>query len=151
LPARRAGSTEDPEVDDMGRTSDKNAPRRDEQMKHEESAMLQGSPDEGRTEPRRAEGPGPGEGGTGVRPEAEEPYYGAPTESEVEGRAALAATFSPTMFPARREQLIDEANANYADDALLRLLEQIPDRPYDTVGDVWDEIASVGGGHARRG
>ncbi|HEX6237469.1 MAG TPA: DUF2795 domain-containing protein [Acidimicrobiales bacterium] len=129
----------------MGRTTDKHTPRRDDQMKHEEAAMLQGSPDEGRTEPRRAEEPGPGEGGLGVRPEAEEPYHGAPTESEIQGRAALAATFPPAMFPARRQQLIDEAEAGHADDALLRLLRRIPERTYDTVGEVWDEITVAGG------
>ncbi|MFP3900937.1 MAG: DUF2795 domain-containing protein [Acidimicrobiia bacterium] len=129
----------------MGRTSDKHTPRRDDQLKHEEAAMLQGSPDEGRTEPRRAEEPGPGEGGLGVRPEAEEPYHGAATESEVEGRAALAATFPPSMFPAGRQQLIDEAEANYADEPLLRLLRRIPDRAYGTVSEVWDEITVARG------
>lgn len=129
----------------MGRISDKHTPRRDEQMKHEEAAMLQGSPDEGRTEPRRGEEPGPGEGGLGVRPEAEEPYHGAATESEIESRAALAATFPPAMFPAQRQQLIDEAEAGYADDVLLRLLRRIPDRTYDTVGEVWDEMAAARG------
>lgn len=134
----------------MDRTSDKNAPRRDDQMKHEDAALLQGAPDEGRTEPRRAEAPGPGEGGVGVRPEAEEPYHGAPTESEIMGRAALASTFRPTIFPARREQLIDEASSNGADDTLMTLLEQIPDRMYETVRDVWDEITTASGGRSGR-
>jgi hypothetical protein len=95
----------------MPRTSDKHAPRRDDQLAHEEQALVHGAPDEGRTEPRRSEAPGPGEGGVGARPEVEEPAGDAGPQSEIEGRAALAATFRPTTFPARRDQLVEEARA----------------------------------------
>lgn len=50
----------------MSRMSDKHSPRRDDQLEREEQALLHGHPDEGRTEPRRAEGPGRSlRGGTG--------------------------------------------------------------------------------------
>jgi hypothetical protein len=68
----------------MARTSDKHAPRLDDQLEHEEQALTHGAPDEGRTEPRRSEAPGPGEGGVGARPEAEDPAHGVPPVSEVE-------------------------------------------------------------------
>jgi hypothetical protein len=124
----------------MPRTSDKHAPRRDDQLAHEEQALVHGAPDEGRTEPRRSEAPGPGEGGVGARPEVEEPAGDAGPQSEIEGRAALAATFRPTTFPARRDQLVEEARARFADDSLITALERAPDRVYETVGQVWDAI-----------
>lgn len=124
----------------MSRTTDKHSPRRDDQLAEEEHALVHGTPDEGRTEPRRSEAPGPGEGGIGARPEAEEPVQGAPGVSAMEARAALAATFPPTMFPARREQLVDEAQARFADDALVIALERLPDRLYETVAEVWAEM-----------
>jgi hypothetical protein len=124
----------------MARTSDKHAPRRDDQLAHEEHALVHGAPDEGRTEPRRSEAPGPGEGGVGVRPEAEEPAGGAAPQSEIEARAALAATFSPSMFPARRDQLVEEARARFADDSVVATLARLPDGVYETVGQVWDAI-----------
>jgi hypothetical protein len=124
----------------MPRTSDKHAPRRDDQLAHEEQALVHGAPDEGRTEPRRSEAPGPGEGGVGARPEVEEPAGDAGPQSEIEGRAALAATFRPTTFPARRDQLVEEARARFADDSLITALERAPERVYETVGQVWDAI-----------
>jgi hypothetical protein len=124
----------------MPRTSDKHAPRRDDQLAHEEQALVHGAPDEGRTEPRRSEAPGPGEGGVGARPEVEEPAGDAGPQSEIEGRAALAATFRPTTFPARRDQLVEEARARFADDSLVTALQRAPDRVYETVGQVWDAI-----------
>jgi hypothetical protein len=124
----------------MSRTSDKHSPRRDDQLDHEEHALLHGAPDEGRTEPRRAEAPGYDEGGVGVRPEAEEPGHGGPPESEREAKAALAASFPPSLFPAPSSRLIEEARARFADDELLVQLERIPARVYETVGDVWTEV-----------
>jgi hypothetical protein len=124
----------------MARTSDRHTPRRDDQLAHEEHALVHGAPDEGRTEPRRSEAPGPGEGGVGVRPEAEEATGGAVPQSEIEGRAALAATFPPSIFPARRDRLVDEARSRFADDSVVATLGRLPDRQYESVGQVWDAI-----------
>ena len=76
----------------------------------------------------------------GVRPEAEEPAGAAAPQSVVEGRAALAATFSPSMFPARRDELVEEAQARFADESVVAALARLPDRVYDTAGQVWDAI-----------
>lgn len=111
----------------MSRTSDKHSPRKDEQLEREEHALLHGAPDEGRTEPRRGEAPGPDEGGTGVRP-------------EVDDRATLAASFRPATFPARRDRLVEEARDRHADEQLVSQLQSLPDRIYETVGDVWEEM-----------
>ena len=57
----------------------------------------------------------------------------------------LAATFPPTLFPARSDDLVAEARARLADEALVRQLEQIPRGPYDNTGEVWDQIQRLGG------
>jgi Protein of unknown function (DUF2795) len=122
----------------MARTSSTHGPRRDDQMKREEHALLHGSPDEGRTEPRRGEAPGPGdEVSAGVRADVDEPQGGAPAQRDVDARAALAASFRPSVFPARRDRLIEEAEAGFADEGLIAALRQLPDGLYETVGEVW--------------
>jgi hypothetical protein len=57
-----------------------------------------------------------------------------------EGRAALAATFPPSIFPTRRDRLVEEARSRFADDSVVATLERLPDREYETVGQVWDAI-----------
>ena len=126
----------------MARTSSKHGPRVDEQLEHEEHALLHGSPDEGRTEPRRAEAPGPGEeAGVGVRPEVAEAQGAAPSLPEIEARAAFAAAFTPSLFPARRDQLVAEAESHFGDEELIDSLRRLPDTVYASVGDVWSALA----------
>jgi hypothetical protein len=125
------------------RTTDEHSPREDDELKREETALLRGAPEEGRSEPRRAEEPGLDEPRSARRADVENEYHGAPGVGEVEDRAALAATFPPAMFPARREELLEAATAAYADDQLLGDLRRIPDRLYDDVSRVWDELQTV--------
>ena len=82
----------------MTRTTDQRSPRVDHQLGHEESALVEGAPDE--------------------------------------GRAALAATFPPTAFPARPGRLAEVAAGAYADDLLVDALGQLPDREYASVDDL---------------
>jgi Protein of unknown function (DUF2795) len=125
----------------MARTSSLHGPRLDDQLKHEEHALLHGSPDEGRGEPRRAEAPGPGdEASIGVRSDVAEPQGGAPSQRDIEARAALAACFPPSLFPARRDRLIEEAEGRFADEGLMVTLRDLPDALYTTVGEVWAAI-----------
>lgn len=125
------------------RTSDQHAPRRDDRLEREENALLHGAPDEGRSEPRRTEQPGPGETGSGRRPDVDEAYHGAPRIADIEDRAALAATFTPTTFPARRDELVEVAEASYADEGLLRDLRRIPEGFYENVTQLWDELRAL--------
>jgi catechol 2,3-dioxygenase-like lactoylglutathione lyase family enzyme len=97
----------------------------------------------GRTEPRRAETPGPDEGGVGARPEVAERYYGAPARGEMDARAALRANFPASLFPAHRDELVEEAQERYASEMLVAELRRLPDRAYDTVGDVWDDLVAA--------
>jgi hypothetical protein len=131
----------------MARTSAKHNPRQDDQLKHEEHALLHGNPDEGRTEPRRAEAPGPGdEADVGMRPDVAEPQGTAPSQRDVEARAALAATFPPSLFPARRDELVAAAEAAFAEDDLVASLRALPDSVYTTSGEVWVALNEPPGG-----
>src|ERR687898_548771 len=97
----------------MARTSSTHGARRDDQLKHEDHAL------------------------PGVRADVDEPRGGAPAQRDVDARAALAAVFRPSVFPARRDRLIEEAEAVFADEGLIAALRQLPDALYDTVGEVW--------------
>lgn len=125
----------------MARTSAKHNPRQDDQLEHEEHALLHGNSDEGRSEPRRAEAPGPGdEADVGLRPDVVEPQGAAPSQRDVEARAALAATFPPSLFPARRDELVLAAEAAFAEDDLVASLRALPDSVYTAAGEVWDTM-----------
>jgi hypothetical protein len=121
----------------MPRVTSKHTPRRDEQLAHEEQALLHGSPDEGRTEPRRGEAPGDDEPSIGHRPEPGDEGADATTAPPAERKAALAATFRPSIFPAWRSELIEEAAGQFADAATIAELRGLPDAIYDSLQDVW--------------
>ncbi|HLM63675.1 MAG TPA: DUF2795 domain-containing protein [Acidimicrobiales bacterium] len=127
----------------MDRTSDKHSPRVDEQLQHEEQGFVRDDRDEGRDERRRTEAPGPDEGGVGSRPEVHEERFGAPPLDEVEDRAMVAAVFRPSLFPAHRDQLVDAARAEFADEVFLADLMAVPDRLYDTPTDVYEAVVAV--------
>jgi hypothetical protein len=126
----------------MPRVTSKHAPRRDDELAREEHALLHGSHDEGRTEPRRAEAPGDDEPSLGRRSDVPETEAGA----EMRDKSALAASFEPSLFPARRDQLVAEAAARYADDVTLEALRHLPDAVYGSVDDVWDALVAEGAG-----
>lgn len=121
----------------MDRASSRRGPREDDKRKQEEQGMLRGEPDEGRSEPRRGESPGPGEAGRGMREEMTERQGSAPSQETIEARAALATCFSPSSFPAGRDRLVAEAEARYADEDLIQELRALPDGTYDSVGEIW--------------
>jgi hypothetical protein len=126
----------------MQRVTSKHAPRRDDELAHEEQSLLHGSPDEGRTEPRRGEAPGDDEPSVGRRPDPGDQGRGATTAPESDRKAALAATFRPSLFPSCRAELVEEATARFADDATVAALDHLPDRVYESVDDVWDALRS---------
>ena len=120
----------------MERTTAKHSPEVDDQLAHEEHALTHGNSDEGRSEARRAEAPSPDEPGFAPRPEAEVPAGDAPGWSEQQRRAALAATFPPSAFPARTMELAALAREAFADDELVAAIDALPDRLYDTPADL---------------
>src|SRR4051794_13068129 len=106
----------------MERSSDKHAPRIDEELKHEVSSLVQGAPLESRAdEAREQEGPADGEPTPdslvqGGRPS---PSADALTHDEVEARAELARHLQPSVFPADRASLVDSARAMGASGAFV--------------------------------
>jgi hypothetical protein len=127
----------------MERSSDKHAPRVDDELKHELQSLVQGSPVEARAnESREQEGPADGEPTpdallTGGRPGA---TPDALTHDEVEARTELARHLQPSVFPADRTALIDSARASGASDDLIGSLEELPDGTFDHMEAVWEAL-----------
>ena len=48
-------------------------------------------------------------------------------------------------LPARRDEIVEHAEIEGADDDLLAALRALPDREYDTVDDVGESLHPVGG------
>lgn len=108
----------------------------DDQLARETEALVHGSPDEGRTEGRRQQAPGPDEPElhAGDRPEVE-------AEVQRDARAALAAAVTPAHFPAERDELVATARSEDADpDLVNRLAGLNPDRQFATVEEVWEAL-----------
>jgi len=127
----------------MERNSDKHAARVDEELKHELSSLVHGSPVESRaSEAREQEGPADGE----PTPDAlltGEPAPATPdslTHDEVEARTELARHLQPAIFPADRAALIDSARRMGASDQLIDRLGQLPDGTFDHMEAVWEAL-----------
>ena len=127
----------------MERSSDKHAPRVDEELKHELRSIVQGSPVEARAnEAREQEGPADGEPTpdaliTGDRPSATPDALG---HDEIETRAELARHLEPSVFPADRPTLIASARRSGAPDDILASLERLPDGTFDHMEAVWEAL-----------
>src|SRR5687768_10516704 len=111
--------------------SAKHGPALDEQLGHEVDALTHGSPDEGRSEGRRQQAPGPGEPELAVNRRD----VGGPDERLLELRSRIAASLRPSEFPTTAAELLATARDNFADEQVLAALESLPgERTYDTVG-----------------
>ncbi len=72
------------------------------------------------------------------RPETEGPVGLAPGPDQIAGRALLATTLVPSVFPASKGELLDYAEREGGDPGVLRHLRSLPDgRHYDNVNEVW--------------
>ena len=125
----------------MERGSDKHSPRVDEELDHETRSLQQGAPIESRVEEHR-EQEGPGED----QP-TPEPHLAEATASldldDAQARADIARYLDPAAFPADREGLMDNAEANNAPEVVLERLQALPGgRTYEHLPDVW---AALGG------
>jgi hypothetical protein len=117
----------------MERSSDKHAPRVDDELKHELKSIVQGSPVEARAEGE----PTPGAVLTGDLPSA---TPDALTHDEVEARAELARHLQPSVFPADRAALVASARASRATDELVGRLGDLPDGTFDHLEAVWEAL-----------
>ncbi len=77
------------------------------------------------------------------RPELEASPNTGVTSETADDRAELAAALSAAKFPARRDELIADAEESFASESVLTRLRELPaDREFPTVPSVW---AALGG------
>ncbi|HEY6706280.1 MAG TPA: DUF2795 domain-containing protein [Actinomycetota bacterium] len=126
----------------MERGSDKHSPRVDEELDHETRSLQQGAPIESRVEEFR-EQEGPGEDQPTPEPRLSEDQTGSLDLDDAEARSDIARYLDPSAFPADREGLVANAEANNAPEAVLERLQALPaGRTYEAMPDVW---AALGG------
>jgi hypothetical protein len=130
----------------LERGSDKSGPRLDDERKHETEGLVRSGHD---THVEEWKDPEPaGEDQPDARRQPAGPSQpGTPagmSEGDVERRAELAAHLAPAVYPADRDQLRAVAEAQFAPDWVVGLLDSLPtDRSFDNLADVW--VAA--GGH----
>jgi hypothetical protein len=128
----------------MERGSDKSSPRVDEELEKQTEAMERGSPVPSRSEAFREY-----EGATDDEPQADARLSGdrgltqeeGLGPDELEARSELARHLDPSIFPAERAALLDDARANHAPEQLVRALEGLPEnRTFPNVEAVWEAL-----------
>jgi hypothetical protein len=127
----------------LERGSDKHSPRVDEELDHETQSLQQGAPVESRVEEHR-EQEGPGDD----QPTPSALLTGGRTGSldldDAEARSDIARYLDPAAFPADREGLLADAEANHAPEAVLERLQALPaGRAYENVQDVWGALGGT--------
>lgn len=133
----------------MDRRSDKHGPLLDEEMEQETRGLTQGAPVDSRAEEwHEPEPSGEGEPLVTLEPdpgapkhdigEAGEPADGAPPPAARDDRAAVAAYLRRSVFPAKRDRLIQEARGNNAPDQVINELRRLDgDSVYHTAAHAW--------------
>jgi hypothetical protein len=126
----------------LERGSDKHSPRIDEELDHETRSLQQGAPIESRVEEFR-EQEGPGEDQPTPEPRLTGGRTGSLDLDDAETRSDIARYLDPSAFPADREGLVANAEANNAPEAVLERLQALPaGRTFEAMPDVW---AGLGG------
>jgi hypothetical protein len=126
----------------LERGSDKHSPRVDEELDHETRSLQQGAPLESRVEEFR-EQEGPGEDQPTPEARLSEGRTGSLDLDDAEARSDIARYLDQSVFPADRDGLVANAEANNAPEAVLERLQALPaGRTYDALPDVW---AGLGG------
>ncbi|GAA4089248.1 MULTISPECIES: DUF2795 domain-containing protein [Actinomadura] len=127
-----------PEGDKTG----KHGPKLDDEMGHETEGMVRGGGPTHAEEWRQPEpvsddlGHDPTSRGTSVPP-------GSPPgmdPEDVQARSAVAQSLLGVRYPASRSELIDHAAAGHATDAIMSMLERLPDREYENMADVGEAL-----------
>ena len=133
----------------MERGSTQHGPRVDDELERETRSLVQGAPVESRVEEGfEKEGPADGEPVPDARIAGDRPPpVPAMSRDEVEARSELARHLEPHRFPARPAELVAMATEQHAPDDMVISLARLPDRTYDTVGEVW---VALGGHHETR-
>ena len=128
----------------MERGSDKHSPRVDEEMDRETRSLQQGAPVESRVEEHREqEGPGDGQPTPDARLSGGRATAASLDLDDAETRADIARFLTPSAFPADRDALLTDAEANNAPAEVVERLQALPaGRAYENVQDIW---AALGG------
>jgi hypothetical protein len=125
----------------LERGSDKHSPRVDEELDHETRSLQQGAPLESRIEEHR-EQEGPGEDQPTPEPRLTEATASLDLD-DAEARSDIARYLDPSAFPADRDGLVANAEANNAPEVVVERLLALPaGRTYERLPDVW---AALGG------
>ena len=129
----------------MERGSDKHSPRVDEQLDHDTRSLTQGAPVESRVEEHREqEGPGEDQPTPDARLTGGRATAGSLDLDDAETRADIARFLTPSVFPAEREALLTDAEANHAPEEVLERLRALPaGRAYENVQDVWSTLGGT--------
>ena len=129
----------------MERGSDKHSPRVDEELEHETRSLRQGAPIESRVEEfREQEGPGEDQPTPDARLTGGRATAGSLDLDDAETRADIARFLTPSAFPADREALLADAEANHAPEEVLERLRALPaGRAYENVQDVWSTLGGT--------
>lgn len=124
----------------MPRGSDKHGPRMDEQLEREAHDFVKGTPEQPRVqENRQQEGPGSDEPMTdGLLHGGRETTTLSHDEAEL--RSRIAASIDRTVFPAARDEIVRSAEANDAEDAVMRALHRLPEQTYENVEAIWEML-----------
>ena len=127
----------------MERGSDKHSPRVDEQLDHETRSLQQGSPIESRVEEFR-EQEGPGDDQPTPEPRLHQGRTGSLDLDDAEARSDIARYLDRAAFPADREGLVANAEANHAPDVVVERLQALPGgTTYDSLPDVWSALGGT--------
>ena len=129
----------------MERGSDKHSPRVDEQLEHETRSLQQGAPVESRVEEHREqEGPGDDQPTPSARLTGGRATAASLDLDDAETRADIARVLNPSAFPADREALLADAEANQAPAGVVERLQALPaGRAYENVQDIWRALGGT--------
>ena len=129
----------------MERGSDKHSPRVDEQLEHDTRSLTQGAPVESRVEEHREqEGPGEGQPTPDARLTGGRATAASLDLDDAETRADIARFLNPSSFPADRETLLADAEANHAPAGVTERLQALPaGRSYENVQDIWSALGGT--------
>ncbi|HZA83686.1 MAG TPA: DUF2795 domain-containing protein [Actinomycetes bacterium] len=129
----------------MERGSDKHSPRVDEELDQETRSLQQGAPVESRVEEHREqEGPGEDQPTPDSRLAGGRATAASLDLDDAEARADIARFLTPSAFPADREALLADAEANHAPAEVLERLRALPGgRAYENVQDVWGALGGT--------
>ncbi|TDD96052.1 DUF2795 domain-containing protein [Actinomadura rubrisoli] len=122
--------------------SDKHGPRLDDEIGHETEGMVRGGHSTHAEEFKETE-PYSGDAAWDPTAPGGDPREGSPpgmSARDVEGRSALARLLTGVRYPARPDELVAHASGEGAPDEAVGALETLPDRDYENLADVAEEL-----------